>query len=978
MSDGFVFNPVNGIVNAAKYEAVKVLPNTPRNPEDWNAMEDILRYRQVMLVRDLFGNVRIEETAGETPFIVNGLELTTKGKWYLDGYLMDVKDVKAAFPSSAPNYPMYVYLETKFELINYSAAEDSTLTVQDPVTKRRIPTSDRVKLSYKVNIVDPGAVLSTPGLFEYTPTTGYDAGYCIGIATYAAGSWTVTPDSSTFASGNKWRIVKLAWNAKYSDLAYNVAHKVHTEDDGIAYYNGMTTKEYGNTTDPYISVKKSPATGAVTQISAGIYTAAGKQSSGFESLLKSDGWQDILWIRDSNSVLPEIQVTKNGFIHYEASNYGLFSAKRITISSTGRTNFFDVTPSYMHFQNIKDPDTKKVGFKVNQEAVSSTPTKVPVTSSGSTTGSTGYEKRFSLSSSSANTATYTINTSSDPLVSDGKLTLNHRLAISTADTGYFRVFVHAVSSPFQATYAVSVAAAGESTAPLDIYFPSSYTGNLEITYSLHKTGTLEVSGLVELATTDNGGNAIITFHDTPSTVTTVDYLNINDHIIWIDSADKLRVRKKADGELIGKTVADMVKEKNENTIFDESTFGLKTIKTSDNAEGDVSAAAIKFKAALDANITEAAFRKSTIQGEVDNTVVLALPTVDATKNSGYGVMQNTQYKEILDEIAGAGSNKVASVSVKLGGLNLASTGGSTTPIFDIPLANVDPSTPAGLISNNEYSWSKPLNSLFVSAGFVSNGANHYQTITAAITAASNGQTIFVYPGTYIENILIDKSVNIIALDPDNTFYCRPDGTTIEHTGVCCEVAGGKATISGTFRGTIRVTAGDLTINGNIRRLASDSFSEAMNLLYVDNVASNVVLNGNIFVETGATNIGYAVFNLVGKLTINNSKIECYAGKCIRNESHLTMNNCHATSSSDVFPVVGCSQPETNHTRNIFRNCSLIASGTYLYSLDNIDTINSENNIQPIFAMGLFLNKVTNKYNNNLGDYVGLVINPDIQ
>jgi len=48
------------------------------------------------------------------------------------------------------------------------------------------------------------------------------------------------------------------------------------------------------------------------------------------------------------------------------------------------------------------------------------------------------------------------------------------------------------------------------------------------------------------------------------------------------------------------------------------------------------------------------------------------------------------------------------------------------------------------------------------------GPNNYTTIQSAIDDAENGDTVFVYNGTYYENVVIDKTINLIGEDKDNT------------------------------------------------------------------------------------------------------------------------------------------------------------------------------------------------------------------
>ena len=49
-----------------------------------------------------------------------------------------------------------------------------------------------------------------------------------------------------------------------------------------------------------------------------------------------------------------------------------------------------------------------------------------------------------------------------------------------------------------------------------------------------------------------------------------------------------------------------------------------------------------------------------------------------------------------------------------------------------------------------------------------NGTGNYTKIQDAINNASNGDTVFVYNGTYYENVVIDKSINLIGEDRNST------------------------------------------------------------------------------------------------------------------------------------------------------------------------------------------------------------------
>lgn len=70
------------------------------------------------------------------------------------------------------------------------------------------------------------------------------------------------------------------------------------------------------------------------------------------------------------------------------------------------------------------------------------------------------------------------------------------------------------------------------------------------------------------------------------------------------------------------------------------------------------------------------------------------------------------------------------------------------------------------------------------------GQGDFTTIGAALTAASSGQTIFVRPGTYTENLTLKGGVNLCALN------CDAQSQNVEIVGKCSLTTAGVVSISG--------------------------------------------------------------------------------------------------------------------------------------------------------------------------------------
>jgi pectin methylesterase-like acyl-CoA thioesterase len=99
---------------------------------------------------------------------------------------------------------------------------------------------------------------------------------------------------------------------------------------------------------------------------------------------------------------------------------------------------------------------------------------------------------------------------------------------------------------------------------------------------------------------------------------------------------------------------------------------------------------------------------------------------------------------------------------------------------------------------------------------------NYTTIGAAITAASNGASIFILPGTYVENVVVNKALTIIG---------SGRGTVISGS---LEFASGS---SDSLVQSLKVTMG-ITIDSGVSEIQLLSFWNATGQAITDNGSGN--------------------------------------------------------------------------------------------------------------------------------------------
>ncbi|UCE39136.1 MAG: right-handed parallel beta-helix repeat-containing protein [Thermoplasmata archaeon] len=198
--------------------------------------------------------------------------------------------------------------------------------------------------------------------------------------------------------------------------------------------------------------------------------------------------------------------------------------------------------------------------------------------------------------------------------------------------------------------------------------------------------------------------------------------------------------------------------------------------------------------------------------------------------------------------------------------------------------------------------------LYVGGG----GFGNFSVIQDAINAAKDGDTVFVYSGTYYENVIVDKIINLIGEDRDTTIINASGiGDAVYVTADWVNITGFTAIGSDDEwdDGGIKL---DMVRNCRVfENNASDS-SNGIILLYsdynilTDNIGTQnrVPLNGN----------GLLILFSSNNIVINNtfSYWDVGIGLGLSHENNIKCNNC---SYNRIGIVIGGSASNNNYNNN---------------------------------------------------------------
>ncbi len=246
------------------------------------------------------------------------------------------------------------------------------------------------------------------------------------------------------------------------------------------------------------------------------------------------------------------------------------------------------------------------------------------------------------------------------------------------------------------------------------------------------------------------------------------------------------------------------------------------------------------------------------------------------------------------------------------------------------------------------------------------GEGNYTKIQDAIDNASDGDTVYVYNGTYVENVVVNKSIRLIGEDKNKTVVDGSDKEDIVYVSAdWVTISNFKIQNSGNrwYDAGIDISSNYNNISDN--KIISNNSGQGIYLYHSDSnrIIGNTLSNNEFGIEFEGSN-----HNTITNNNISNNGVGIF-GVPWQSSSYNTIIDNTISNNAGVGIQLDCSSNHNTITGNTI--CSNDISGITLNGSSNILSCNTITNGDCGICLEGYRNNVTSNtiLNNNDGLYL---------
>lgn len=227
------------------------------------------------------------------------------------------------------------------------------------------------------------------------------------------------------------------------------------------------------------------------------------------------------------------------------------------------------------------------------------------------------------------------------------------------------------------------------------------------------------------------------------------------------------------------------------------------------------------------------------------------------------------------------------------------------------------------------------------------GSGNYSSIQDAIDVSDSGDSVFVYSGTYYENIFVNKSINLIGEDKTNTIIDSNGEYDVINISANSVIISGFTICNSSFNNGIAINSSNNNVIKNNNIISNHWNGILIGYSNNNNISDNYIQN-----NTGG-GVVFA-FSCENNIVFNNTINENGVGVSLVSSNNNTISGNYLKSNIWHGIILGYFG-YSSHRNEISGNTIELSGWTGIYHYKGYNTIISSNDVHSNGEYGIVLN-----------------------